>query len=69
MVHDLKPKNLHMSGLFLWQNPKNPFLGGVFEHYPPNEIFPKKPGSISFLPLRHPKSIRLPTNILTVAKS
>ena len=34
---------------YFWQN-----TWGVFGHYPQNEIFSQKSGSVSFLPLRHP---------------
>ena len=36
MVHDLNPKNLHITGLFFCKIQK-PVLG----HYPQNEIFEK----------------------------
>ena len=44
IVHDLDPKNLHRKWFFLL---------GVFGHYLQNDIFSQKPGSISFLPLKH----------------
>ena len=46
MVHELNLKNLHINWLFL----------RVFEHYFQKENFSKKPGSISFLLLKHPSS-------------
>ena len=58
MVHDLNPKNLHITGLFFLQNPKSPFLGGAFGRYPQIEIFSQKSGSVRFLLLRHSNFIR-----------
>ena len=81
MVHDLNPKNLHINGSmdYFFAKSQNPCFLGVLGYYPQNEIFSKKSGSVSFLPLRHPnfmgsfreilravlKKTRLPTDILT----
>ena len=81
MVHDLNPKNLHINGSmdYFFAKSKNPCFLGVLGYYPQNEIFSKKSGFVSFLPLRHPnfmgsfrkilravlKKTRLPTDILT----
>ena len=37
---------------------RKPYFWGVWGHYPQNEIFSKKTGSVSVLPLRHPNFIR-----------
>ena len=58
MVHDLNTKNLQINGLFFFQNPKIPFLGGAFGPYPQIEIFFQKSGSVRFLLLRHSNFIR-----------
>ena len=34
MVHNIKPKNLHINGLFLFTKSKKTYFGGVFRHYP-----------------------------------
>ena len=48
MVHELNLKNLHINWLFF----------RFFEHYFQKENFSKKPGSISFLLLKHPIFMR-----------
>ena len=48
MVHDLNPKNLHINKLIFLQNPKKPYLQGIFGHYPRMRFFPNKnPGEVS----------------------
>ena len=58
LVHDLNPKNLHINGFF-FAKPKKLYFLGVFGHYLQNEIFPQKPSSVSFLPLRHPNFMKI----------
>ena len=57
MVHDLNPKILHINGLFFVRS-KTPCFRYAFWHYPQNEIFSWKSGSVRFLPLRHPNFMK-----------
>ena len=76
MVHDLNTKNLQINGLFFFQNPKIPFLGGAFGPYPQIEIFSKNPapsgfyswGTLTSLDISEKsvlENMLLPTDILT----
>ena len=66
MVHDLNPKNLHINRLLSVKS-KRPCFLVVFGHYPQNETFPKKSGSVSFLPLRQP-NLRQPNKMRSFRK-
>ena len=43
---------------------KKPHFQGIFGHYPSNEIFSQKSGSINLLPLKNPNIMRSSRKIL-----
>ena len=57
MLHNLTQKIYTSMDYFLAKS-KNPYFWGVFGHYPQNEIFSQKSGSVSFLLLKHPNFMR-----------
>ena len=58
MLHDLDQKNLHINEQFFLQNPKNPFFGVIFGHYPQTQIFAQKIRLYQLLTLRQPNFMR-----------
>ena len=64
MVHDLYSKNLRITGLYFFAKSRKLNFGVVLGHYPQNEIFSQKSGSVSILPLRHPNFMRISRKIL-----
>ena len=43
MVHDLNPKNLHITGIIFFAKSKKPYFQGIFGYYLFLGIIPKMP--------------------------
>ena len=54
----IKTQNVYTSIDYFFANSKKAYFGGVMEHYPQNEFFSQKSGSVSFLTLMQSNKVR-----------